>query len=83
MAGSDPAKLRLLALLWSLALLLSAALVAAGRHWPVPLTPRPLPIWCLLALPPLLTGLWLLGGWSLPPAGEGGQSESSKQEQQR
>ena len=83
MAASDPAKLRSLALLWTLALALSAALVAAGRRWPEPLVPRPLPVWCLLLLPPLLTGLWLLRGWRLTPDGEGGQSKASNQEQQR
>lgn len=83
MTAPDPGKGRSLALVWGLSLVLSAALVAAGRRWPEPLTPRSLPVWCLLLLPPLATGLWLLRGWRLSPDGEGGQSEASNQEQQR
>ena len=83
MAGFDPSKLRGMALLWTLALGLSAALATAGRRWSDPLIPQPLLVWSLLLLLPLATGAWLLRGWSLPPAGQGGQSETSNQEQQR
>ena len=76
-------KLQQIGLLWFLALGLSAALVGAGRHWPDPLTLASGPIWTLLLLPPLAVALWLLGGWSLPPAGQGGQSVAPTQEQQR
>jgi hypothetical protein len=74
-------KLQQTALLWSFALACSAALVAAGRRWPDPLPIAALPVWLLLLLPPLLMALWLLGRWSLPAAGQGGQSEASIQEQ--
>ena len=83
MAGFDPSKLRGMALLWTLALGLSAALVASGRRWPDALNPQPLLVWSLLLLPPLATAAWLWRGWSLPVAGQGGQSEASTQEQQR
>jgi len=76
-------KLQQIGLLWFLALGLSAALVGAGQRWPDPLTLVSGPIWTLLLLPPLAMALWLLGGWSLPPAGQGGQSEAPTQEQQR
>ncbi|MFM7267029.1 MAG: hypothetical protein ACKOZT_00365 [Cyanobium sp.] len=82
MAGSDPGKFRSLALVWGLSLLLSALLAAAGRRWSEPLTPQALTVWSLLLLPPLLTGLWLLRGWRLSAAGDGGQSETPNQEQQ-
>jgi hypothetical protein len=78
---TTPGKLRQIALLWLLALAMSAALVAAGRRWPDPLTPTSGPVWILLLVPPLVTALALLVRWSLPPAGEGGQSEALSQEQ--
>jgi hypothetical protein len=81
MAGSDTPKVRSLALLWGLALLISAALALAGRRWPDPLTPHAAAVWILLLLPPLATGLWLLRDWTLP-ASERGESEASTQEQQ-
>jgi len=74
-------KLQQTALLWSFALACSAALGAAGRRWPDPLPIAALPVWLLLLLPPLLMALWLLGRWSLPAAGQGGQSEASIKEQ--
>lgn len=83
MAGPESAKFRQLALLWGLSLGLSAALVAAGRRWPDPLTPQALSVWCLLLLPPLGTAFWLLRSWRLPPNGEGGESEAFMREQQR
>jgi hypothetical protein len=83
MPAADPPKARVMALLWLLALGLSAALDAAGRRWSDPLFPEPLLVWSLLLAPPLATGAWLLRGWSLPPAGQEGQSEASNQEQQR
>jgi hypothetical protein len=48
--------------LWGLALLLSALLVAAGRHWPQPLVPAPRAVWALVFGPPLLMVLRLLLG---------------------
>ena len=83
MPASDPPKVRVMALLWLLALGLSAALAVAGRRWSNPLVPEPLLVWSLLLAPPLATAAWLLWGWSLPSAGQGGQSEASNQEQQR
>jgi ABC-type molybdate transport system permease subunit len=83
MPGFDAAKVRSLALLWVLALLVSAALVLAGRRWSDPLTPQAPVVWALLLLPPLATGLWLLRDWSVAAAGERGESEGSTQEQQR
>jgi hypothetical protein len=83
MPGPDAAKVRSLALLWGLALLVSAALVLAGRRWSDPLTPHAPVVWALLLLPPLATGLWLLRDWSVPAAGERGESETFTQEQQR
>ena len=74
-------KVQQVGLLWFLALGVSAALVAAGRRWPDPLPLSSGPIWILLLLPPLAMALWLLRGWSLPPAGQGGQSEALTQEQ--
>ena len=75
-------KLRQIALLWLLALGLSAALVGAGRRWPDSLTPASGPIWTLLLLPPLAMALWLLGRWTLPAPGQEGQSEAIPHEQQ-
>lgn len=83
MPAVEPPKIRGMALLWLLALGLSAALAVAGRRWSDPLIPQPLLVWSLLLAPPLATAAWLLRGWSLPPAGQGGQSEASNQEQQR
>jgi hypothetical protein len=83
MVGFEPSKLGAMALLWTLALGLSAALVASGRRWPDSLNPQPLLVWSLLLLPPLATAVWLWRGWSLANAGQGGQSEAPNQEQQR
>ena len=74
-------KVQQVGLLWFLALGVSAALVGAGRRWPDPLPPSAGTIWILLLLPPLAMALWLLRGWSVPPAGQGGQSEALTQEQ--
>lgn len=76
-----PAKLRQIALLWLLALALSAALVAAGHRWPDPLVPTSGSVWILLLAPPVVMALALLVRWNLPPAGEEGQSEALSQEQ--
>ncbi len=48
---------------WAVALLLSGLLVAAGRRWPVALTPTPAIVWALLLLPPLLMGVWIARRW--------------------
>jgi hypothetical protein len=77
----NPAKLRQVAQLWALALLLSTLLAAAGERWPEPLPIRGDLVWVLVLLPPLLTLIWLLRGWSLPPAGQEGESGASAAEQ--
>ncbi|MEB3319389.1 MAG: hypothetical protein VKI63_00420 [Cyanobium sp.] len=48
--------------LWTLALLLSALLVAAGRRWPQPLVPDPRAVWALVLGLPLLVALRLVVG---------------------
>ncbi|KEF42432.1 MAG: hypothetical protein ER33_06140 [Cyanobium sp. CACIAM 14] len=60
--------------LWSLALVLSALLAAAGRRWTMPLPVVPWLVVALVLGPPLLMALVLLLRWRLPPAGEGGES---------
>jgi hypothetical protein len=65
------------ALVWLLALGLSALLVAAGRRWPEPLPLHPGWIWALLLLLPLATLALLLVRWSL---GEEGESFGAMQE---
>lgn len=73
--------------LWSLALLLSALLAAAGARWPGPLPILPGLVAALVLLPPLLMALVLALRWRLPPALEGGESpqatESIAQAQER
>ncbi|MFM7360701.1 MAG: hypothetical protein ACKO6F_09475 [Cyanobium sp.] len=73
----SPGKLRTVAGLWALALGLSAALVAAGRHWPAPLPIRTDAVLALLVLPPLAVALGLLGRWRLPAAAHGAESAPS------
>lgn len=68
-------KLRQVALVWALALGISALPVAAGRHWMEPLTIRPAVALALVLLPPLLVGVWLGHNWDLSP--------SSKRDQNR
>jgi hypothetical protein len=63
---------REVARLWTLALGLSALMVAAGQHWPQPLPIRPGLALALVLLPPLAMALQLLGRWNLPDDGEGG-----------
>jgi hypothetical protein len=70
-------KLRQLALVWLLALGLSALLVAAGRRWPQPLPLQPAWVWALLLVVPLVTLAALLVRWSL---GEGGESSGAMKE---
>lgn len=76
------AKLTRMGLLWFAALLLSGALVLAGRRWPQPPPPSPGLIWTLLLAPSLLMGLWLLRHWAMPAADQEGQSEAITQEPQ-
>jgi len=73
--------------LWSLALLLSAMLAAAGARWPGPLPILPGVVAALVLVPPLLVALVLAARWRLPSTGEGGESpqatESVAQAQER
>jgi hypothetical protein len=67
--------------LWVLALVLSAALVAAGQRWPQPLVPDGRWVWGLVLGPPLLMALWLLGRWpqaSVPASGRGDHREGGE-----
>ena len=66
-----------LALVWLLALGLSALLVAAGQRWPQPLPLHSGWIWVLLLLVPLVTLAALLARWTL---GEGGESSGAMKE---
>jgi hypothetical protein len=66
--------------LWGLALLLSAALAIAGRHWPDPLTPRADVVAALVLLPPLLLVIHLLRDWRAAEAGQRGESGVRAQE---
>jgi hypothetical protein len=70
-------KLSQLAVAWLLSLGLSAALVAAGRHWPQPLPLQAGWLWALLLVVPLSTLAALLARW---PVVEGGESSGSMQE---
>jgi hypothetical protein len=70
-------KWRQLALVWLLALGLSALLVAAGQRWPQPLPLHSGWIWALLLLLPLATLAVLLARWSL---GEEGESSGAMKE---
>jgi hypothetical protein len=70
-------KARAIALMWLLALGLSAALVAAGRRWLEPLPPQAGWIWTLLLLVPLATLTLLLARW---PVDDERESSSAKQE---
>jgi hypothetical protein len=66
-----------IALVWLLALGLSALLVAAGRRWPEPLPLHPGWIWALLFLLPLATLAALVLRW---PLGEEGESSGAIKE---
>lgn len=57
--------------LWTLALVPSVLLAAAGQRWPAPLPLQPALVWFLVVLPPLALGLWLLSHWSLPDPDRG------------
>lgn len=72
------AKLRDLLRSWALALAVSAALVAAGDHWPQPLAIRPALVWSLVLVPPALMVVVLLLRWRLPadPPASGDGRES-------
>lgn len=66
-------KLRALLRSWALALAVSAALVAAGEHWPEPLPIQPALVWSLVLGPPALIAVLLLLRWRLA-AGDGRES---------
>jgi hypothetical protein len=67
---------------WSLALVLSVILAAAGERWPEPLPIHAVLVWALVLLPPLAMVLVLLADWSLPlpPSGQEGESDDSERE---
>ncbi len=67
-------KLQQVGALWSLALVLSVLVVAAGDRWPGPLPIQPPLVAGLLLGPPLLMALWLLVRWRLPAPDQGGGS---------
>jgi hypothetical protein len=71
-------KIRQIAWLWALALVLSALLAAAGQRWPTPLPIRGELVAALLLLPPLATALVVLLRWRLP--GEGTESKPTSEE---
>ena len=76
-----------LLLTWLAALLPSGGLAWAGHHWPEPLAIDLGWVLGLVLVPPALMGLWLLLGWrsgagARPPAGDGGESLHSGEEQQ-
>lgn len=89
MPSPTPAKGAQLLWSWGAALVVSALLVWAGRHWPQPLLAqawalqRPeLPLLLALALvllPPLLLGAWLLRGLRRPPHPDRGESTDCAQ----
>jgi hypothetical protein len=66
--------------LWGVALLLSAALALAGRHWSEPLTPRADVVAALVLLPPLLLVIHLLRDWRAVETGQRGESGVGAQE---
>ncbi|WP_216900408.1 hypothetical protein [Synechococcus sp. CCY 9618] len=66
--------------LWSLALVLSALLAAAGMRWPLPLPIVPAVVAALVLGPPLLMALVLLARWRLPEDPQGGESDATAQE---
>ena len=76
------AKLRQLAWVWGLSLVLSALLALAGRHWSDPPPVRAGPVLALLVLPPLLMLAVLVRNWRLPAAGQEGESVGGAQERQ-
>ena len=59
-----------LALVWLLALGLSALLVAAGRRWPEPLPLQSGWVWALLLVVPSVTLAAVVARWSLAEEGE-------------
>ncbi len=59
--------------LWSVALVLSTLLAAAGLRWPQPLPVLPALVAALVVGPPLLLALVVLLRWRLPPADQGGE----------
>ncbi len=59
--------------LWSVALVLSTLLAAAGLRWPQPLPVLPALVAALVVGPPLMLALVVLLRWRLPPADQGGE----------
>jgi hypothetical protein len=66
--------------LWGVALLVSAGLAIAGRHWPDPLTPRADVVTALVLMPPLLLVVHLLRDWRAVESGRRGESGVGAQE---
>ena len=65
---------------WGVALLISAALALAGRHWSEPLTPRADLVAGLVLLPPLLLVIHLMRDWRAVETGQRGESGVRAQE---
>ncbi len=65
---------------WGVALLISAALALAGRHWSEPLTPRADLVAALVLVPPLLLVIHLMRGWRAVETGQRGESGVRAQE---
>jgi uncharacterized membrane protein (UPF0136 family) len=74
-----PSKLQEVGRLWSLALALSALLVAAGARWSRSLPVVPAVVAVLVLGPPLLMALVLLARWRLPDADLGGDSPQARE----
>lgn len=79
----QPSKVRSIARLWALALVLSALLAAAGERWPQPLPPRADLALALVLVPPLLMAAWLLLRRDPPvsssPVGVGESGETERE----
>ena len=72
--------LRTVLQVWSLSLMLSVVLVAAGERWPQSLAVQPLLVAGLVLGPALLMLAWIVAQWSVGApqpsgAGDGGESQ--------
>ena len=60
---------------WSLSLMLSVLLVAAGERWPQSLSVQPLLVAALVVGPALLLLVWIALNWSIKASESRGTSE--------